>query len=156
VERKEVSCRFRISNQLGLYQQDLLRALLETSVLYTYEMMADDAKLDKAMSAHKSPDYYFARTCKMVPMEKDGLADRSGNISRLEGLVVSVASIIPVVPAANTMLPVIMTEERITQALGTKNLGEFGVLQQSCEFVELPKLSSVVYHLEVNLDINAG
>jgi choline dehydrogenase-like flavoprotein len=43
--------------------------------------------------------------------------DQSGNVWGLEGLLVSDASIIPFVPAANAMLPTIMTTERISQAM---------------------------------------
>jgi choline dehydrogenase len=97
--------------------QDPLKSLLGPPLVFTEEIMADDAKLDEAIATNNSSAYHFAGTCKMAPVEKGGVVDPSGRVWGMKGLVVGDASIIPVVPGANTMLPTIMTAERIAQAL---------------------------------------
>ena len=101
----------------AIITQDPLKSLLEPPLVFTEEIMADDAKLDQAIATNNSSAYHFAGTCKMAPFEKGGVVDPSGRVWGTKGLVVGDASIIPVVPGANTMLPTIMTAERIAQAL---------------------------------------
>jgi choline dehydrogenase-like flavoprotein len=52
--------------------------------------------------------------------------NQSGNVWGLEGLAVGDASIIPVVPAANSMLPTIITAERIAQAMKAAGIERLG------------------------------
>jgi hypothetical protein len=62
----------------------------------------------------------------MAPFERGGVVDQSGNVWGLEGSVVGDASIIPVVPAANSILPKIMTAERIAQATKVGGIEKVG------------------------------
>lgn len=94
-----------------------LRSLLGPPLVFTEEIMANDLKLDQAIAENNSSAYHFVGTCKMAPIEQGGVVDTSGRVWGVSGLVVGDASIIPVVPGANTMLPTIMTAERIAQAL---------------------------------------
>lgn len=107
-------------------QAEPLKSLLGTPFVFTDEIMADDAKLDKAIAANNSSAYHFAGTCKMAPKEKGGVVDQSGNVWGLEGLVVGDASIMPVVPGANTMLSTIMTAERIAMAIKAGGIEKVG------------------------------
>jgi choline dehydrogenase len=103
-----------------------LASLLGTPLVFNEAIMAHDAKLDDAIAANNSSAYHFAGTCKMAPLSKGGVVDQSGRVWGLEGLVVGDASVMPVVPAANTMLPTIMTAERIAMGLragGIENVG---------------------------------
>jgi choline dehydrogenase len=62
--------------------------------------------------------YHPVGTCKMGPAS-DPLAvvDASGHVHGLEGLVVADASIMPVIPRANTNIPTVVIGEKIATAL---------------------------------------
>jgi choline dehydrogenase len=112
-----------------------LKSLLKTPFNLTDEIIADDARLDEAITANNSSAYHFAGTCKMAPFEMVGVVDQSGNVWGLEGLVVGDASIIPVAPAANSMLPTITAAERIAQAMKAGGLRGWAALQGNCEII---------------------
>lgn len=104
-----------------------LRRLLGPPLGFTDEMVADDRTLDEAVARNNASAYHFVGSCKMATREKGGVVDESGRVYGLEGVWVADASIIPVVPAANSMLPTIMVAERIAAALkanGIQNVVE--------------------------------
>jgi choline dehydrogenase len=87
--------------------------LLGTPLTFSDEVIEDNKALDEAVSRNNASAYHFAGTCKMASREKGGVVDESGRVYGLNGVWVGDASVIPVVPAANTMLPTIMVAERI-------------------------------------------
>lgn len=94
-----------------------LRNMLGAPLSFSDEIVADDGALDKAVARNNASAYHFVGTCKMAPRENAGVVDESGRVHGLEGVWVGDASVIPVVPAANSMLPTIMVAERIAAAL---------------------------------------
>ncbi|OIW32930.1 glucose-methanol-choline oxidoreductase [Coniochaeta ligniaria NRRL 30616] len=94
-----------------------LRSVLGAPLSFSDEVVADDAALDEAVAKNNASAYHFVGTCKMAPREREGVVDESGRVYGLEGVWVGDASVIPVVPAANSMLPTIMVAERIAAAL---------------------------------------
>lgn len=94
-----------------------LRSLLGPPLTFSDEVMKDDQALDEAVAKNNASAYHFVGTCKMAPKENGGVVDESGRVHGLEGVWVGDASVIPVVPAANSMLPTIMVAERIAASL---------------------------------------
>jgi choline dehydrogenase len=110
----------------SIITKEPLKSPLGTPFNFTDKIIADDARLDEAIAANNSSAYHFAGTCKMAPFEIVGVVDQNGNIWGLENLVVSDANIIPVVPAAKSMLPTIMTVERMAQATKAAGIEKVG------------------------------
>jgi choline dehydrogenase len=94
-----------------------LRSLMGPPLSFSDEVIADDKALDEAVAKNNASAYHFVGTCKMAPRDNAGVVDESGRVYGLEGVWVGDASVIPVVPAANSMLPTIMVAERIAAAL---------------------------------------
>lgn len=94
-----------------------LQSLLGPPLTFSDEVVADDQALDEAVAKNNASAYHFVGTCKMAPRENAGVVDESGRVYGLEGVWVGDASVIPVVPAANSMLPTIMAAERIAASL---------------------------------------
>ncbi|KAF4547418.1 GMC oxidoreductase-like protein 6 [Elsinoe fawcettii] len=69
--------------------------------------------LDRWISEQYSTTYHFCGTCKMADCSHGGVVDQSGRVYGVQRLRVCDASIIPTVPAANTMWPTMMFAERI-------------------------------------------
>ena len=62
--------------------------------------------------------YHPVGTCKMGPSSDAGaVVDSSGRVYGAEGLYIADASIMPVVPRANTNLPTLMVAEKIVAGL---------------------------------------
>lgn len=86
--------------------------------------IADDAALDAAIETMTASGYHFTGTCAMAPAERGGVVDQDGRVHGLDGLRVADASVIPVEPAANTMLPTVMTAERLAAAARGRSFPE--------------------------------
>ncbi|KAK4684199.1 hypothetical protein P7C73_g5998, partial [Tremellales sp. Uapishka_1] len=72
-----------------------------------------DELLDRYVQAQYSSTYHFCCSCRMASREKGGVVDQSGRVYDIGNLRVCDASVIPTVPAANTMWTTMMFAERI-------------------------------------------
>lgn len=86
--------------------------------------VADDSALDAAIETMTASGYHFTGTCAMAPAGRGGVVDQDGRVHGLAGLRVADASVIPVEPAANTMLPTVMTAERLAAAARGRSFPE--------------------------------
>ncbi|MEU0465259.1 GMC family oxidoreductase N-terminal domain-containing protein [Amycolatopsis sp. NPDC006131] len=103
---------------------DPLSGLLHEPMGIDEATIADDAALDAAIRDMAASGYHFTGTCRMAPPEHDGVVDEAGLVHGCQSLRVADASVIPVTPAANTMLPTVMTAERLAAAARGTTFGE--------------------------------
>lgn len=77
-------------------------------------LMQDDEALEDFVTRTVSPIWHVCGTCQMgLPSEPMSVTTPQGKVIGTENLFIADASIMPLVPAANTNLPVLMTAERI-------------------------------------------
>jgi choline dehydrogenase len=82
------------------------------------ERIADDAALDAALETRVASAYHFVGTARMGRADDErAVVDEQGRVHGVEGLRVIDASVIPTVPAANSMLPTVMVAERLSAAV---------------------------------------
>lgn len=79
----------------------------------TPDTIASDELLDKWIQSQYASTYHFTSTCRMAGRERGGVVDQSGRVYGVQGLRVADASVIPTVPAANTMWSTCLFAERI-------------------------------------------
>jgi 5-(hydroxymethyl)furfural/furfural oxidase len=99
----------------------LRRALIEKFIIegYSFEqLMTDDEALEDFVRTASIGVWHASCSCRMGA-EDDPMAvvDNTGRVRGVQGLRVVDASIFPVVPCANTNFPVMMTAERIADAI---------------------------------------
>ena len=78
-----------------------------------------DNLLDEYIMAQYSTTYHFCGSCRMASREIGGVVDQSGRVYGVPGLRVCDASVIPTVPAANTMWTTMMFAERIGRSIAS-------------------------------------
>lgn len=93
-----------------------LASLLGTPFNFDKATVADDKALDAVIEQVTASGYHFTGTCAMGSRDRGGVVDEAGLVHGVRGLRVADASVIPVVTAANTMLPTVMTAERLAAA----------------------------------------
>jgi 5-(hydroxymethyl)furfural/furfural oxidase len=82
------------------------------------ELVKDDDALAEHIRANVAGMFHVAGTCRMgAANDRDAVVDPSGNVRGVGGLRVVDASIMPVVPRANTNIPTIMLAEKISAAI---------------------------------------
>lgn len=102
-----------------------LAGLMHEPIGLDAETVADDDALDAAAERQLASAYHFAGSCRMGPREDPrAVVDEQGRVHGCEGLRVADASVIPTIPAANTMLPTIMTAERLAAAARGRELAQ--------------------------------
>jgi choline dehydrogenase len=78
--------------------------------------------------ANSSHDFHPVGTCKMGPTsDSSAVVDARGRLHGIDGLIVADASIMPVIPRANTNLPALVVGEKIAALL----VGDYPVLANS-------------------------
>ena len=80
----------------------------------------DTANVDSVEAVRRNSLHYYhpVGTCKMGPdSDPAAVVDPTGKVHALDGLYVADASIMPIVPRANTNLPTLMLAERIVASL---------------------------------------
>lgn len=77
------------------------------------EVVDSDERLDQYIEKQFTSTYHFCGTCRMATREKSGVVDQSGRVYDVQGLRVADASVLPSVPASNTMWTTAMFAERI-------------------------------------------
>jgi choline dehydrogenase len=90
-----------------------MQRVLEEPLTLTQRIVEDDNFLDDWILTQLSSTYHFSGSCRMAKLERGGVVDQSGRVHGLRGLRVADASVIPTVPASNTMWTTMMFAERI-------------------------------------------
>ena len=94
-----------------------MQEVLEPPIGLTSQTVKFDDRLDQWISSQYSSTYHFCGTSRMASHDKGGVVDQSGRVYGVRGLRVCDASIIPTVPAANTMWTTMMFAERIASSI---------------------------------------
>ena len=84
----------------------------------------DNAKLDEYIKSHFSSTYHFCGSCRMASRHQGGVVDQCGRVYGVHGLRVCDASILPTVPAANTMWSTMMVAHRLGCSIRDGQVGE--------------------------------
>ena len=85
------------------------------------EELEETAKMVSAEDVRRNSVHYYhpVGTCKMGPESNpDAVVDARGKVYGVDNLYVADASIMPIVPRANTNLPALMVAERVVAGLG--------------------------------------
>jgi len=82
------------------------------------ELLADDNALERYLRTHVSGVWHASGTCRMGdPADPLTVVDSSGRVLGVEGLRVADASVIHIIPAANTNLPTLMIAEKLAATI---------------------------------------
>lgn len=85
-------------------------------------LLADDARLRELVEANVQPVHHWCGTCPIGDVDDaDAVVDGKGQVHGVDGLHVVDASIFPTLPRACTHLPVLMTAEKIADAIRTSD-----------------------------------
>jgi choline dehydrogenase len=93
-----------------------LASMLETPLGIDAKTVADDVALDESIMRMVASGYHFTSSCKMGARDKAGVVDQTGLVYGCKGLRIIDASVLPTIPAANPMLPIVMVAERLAAA----------------------------------------
>jgi choline dehydrogenase len=94
-----------------------MQRVLEEPLTLTRCTVEDDDALDGWILSQLSSTYHFCGSCRMAARGKGGVVDQSGRVYGVQGLRVADASVIPTVPASNTMWTTMMFAERIGHSI---------------------------------------
>jgi choline dehydrogenase len=94
-----------------------MQKVLSPPLGLTDGMVTSDQLLDQYIEAHYSTTYHFCGSCRMASRDNGGVVDQSGRVYGVLGLRVADASVIPTVPASNTMWTTVMFGERIGRSV---------------------------------------
>lgn len=83
----------------------------------TPAIISSDDLLDKWIQSQYCSTYHFTSTCRMAARDRGGVVDQNGRVYGIQGLRVADASIIPTIPAANTMWTTVMFADRIGRSV---------------------------------------
>lgn len=81
------------------------------------EIINSNERLDQYIEKQVTSTYHFSGTCRMATRENGGVVDQSGGVYEVQCLRVADASVIPTVPASNTMWTTAMFAERIGSSI---------------------------------------
>ena len=81
------------------------------------QTIENDALLDMWITSQLSTTYHFCGSSRMAHQDCGGVVDQSGRVYGVQGLRVCDASILPTVPASNTMWTTMMFAERIGSSI---------------------------------------
>lgn len=95
----------------------VMQNMLTAPLGITAQVVADDMMLDDYIQAQYSTTYHFCGSCRMASREKGGVVDQSGRVYGVNGLRVADASVLPTVPAANTMASSMLVGERVGKSV---------------------------------------
>lgn len=90
-----------------------MQRVVEDPLTLTQAIVSDDQLLDHWIQSQYSSTYHFSGTCRMASLQNGGVVNQSGKIYGVDGLRVADASVIPTVPASNTMWTTMMFADRI-------------------------------------------
>jgi 5-(hydroxymethyl)furfural/furfural oxidase len=99
----------------------LRRYLIEKFVMEgvtLQDVLTDDEKLEDFVRKAAVGVWHASCTCRMgADTDPMAVTDPAGRVRGIEGLRVVDASVFPVVPCANTNFPVLMTAEKMADAI---------------------------------------
>lgn len=101
----------------GVMTTPAMQRVLEKPLTLTQRIVEEDDALDAWIKSQLSSTYHFCGSCRMAARGKGGVVDQSGRVYGVRGLRVADASVIPTVPASNTMWPTMMFAERIGRSV---------------------------------------
>jgi 5-(hydroxymethyl)furfural/furfural oxidase len=82
------------------------------------DVLTDDDKLEAFVRKASVGVWHASCTCRMGAADDPmAVTDNAGRVRGVDGLRVTDASIFPVVPCANTNFPVLMTAEKVADAI---------------------------------------
>lgn len=111
---------------------DPMQAQLSEPLGLTPAFIESDELLDEWIQSQYSSTYHFTGSCRMAAREQEGVVDENGCVYGVRGLRVADASVIPTIPAANTMWTTMMFAERIGRSIRDgKSVGRL-VLSRLC------------------------
>ncbi|KAJ8608405.1 hypothetical protein MRB53_039657 [Persea americana] len=90
-----------------------MQKVVEKPLTLTSAVVSDDKLLDEWIQSQYSSTYHFSGTCRMAAPHNGGVVDQSGKVYGVQGLRIADASVIPTIPASNTMWTTMMFAERI-------------------------------------------
>ncbi|KAI5357915.1 putative glucose-methanol-choline oxidoreductase, FAD/NAD(P)-binding domain superfamily [Septoria linicola] len=96
---------------------DAMQQQLSDPLSLTEQIIASDSLLDDWIRSQYSSTYHFASSCRMASRQKGGVVDQSGRVYGVRRLRIADASVIPTVPAANTMWTTMMFADRIGRSI---------------------------------------
>ena len=83
-----------------------------------HDMLTDDEKLEAFVRKAAVGVWHASCSCRMGSADDPmAVTDAAGRVRGVDGLRVTDASIFPVVPCANTNFPVLMTAEKVSDAI---------------------------------------
>jgi 5-(hydroxymethyl)furfural/furfural oxidase len=86
-------------------------------------LAADRARLNAHIRANVSGTAHYVGTCRMgATHDPLAVVDPAGRVRGVEGLRVVDASIMPVIPRANTNIPTLMLAEKIAAAMSASDV----------------------------------
>lgn len=94
-----------------------MQSVLEKPLTLIRRTVEEDDALDDWILTQLSSTYHFCGSCRMAAPRKGGVVDQSGRVYGVLGLRVADASVIPTVPASNTMWTTMMFAERIGRSV---------------------------------------
>lgn len=96
---------------------DAMRERLYEPLGLTASTIESDVLLNEWIQSQYSSTYHFTGSCRMAALGLGGVVDESGCVYGMHGLRVADASVIPTIPAANTMWTTMMFAERIGRSI---------------------------------------
>jgi 5-(hydroxymethyl)furfural/furfural oxidase len=82
------------------------------------QLVADDVRLAEHIRTNVAGTFHISGTCRMgVANDPNAVVDPMGRVRGVENLRVADASIMPVIPRANTNLPTLMIAEKLAAAM---------------------------------------
>lgn len=107
IARELVRCAYQI------VRSPAMQKVVEEPLTLSKEVISSDDTLDEWIQTQYSSTYHFSGTCRMASPQHEGVVDQSGRVYGIRGLRVADASVIPTIPASNTMWTTMMFAERI-------------------------------------------
>ena len=111
VAREGVRCAYKIMTSSAMQE------VVEEPLALTKSIVQDDDLLDAWIQQQYASTYHFSGTCRMASPQHGGVVDQSGRVYNIAGLRVADASVIPTVPACNTMWTTMMFASRIGRSI---------------------------------------
>ena len=123
-EHDKISARELVRAGYRLLVSSPMQTVLEPPLEIDDRIVSSDALLDDYIQAQVTSTYHFCGTCRMAARDEGGVVNQDGQIYGMRGLRICDASIIPTVPASNTMWTTMMFAQVIGTAI--KDRTSFG------------------------------
>lgn len=102
-----------VRKAFAVMQSSSMQTVLTTPLGLDDTTVGDDDLLAAYVRDQYCSTYHFCGSCRMASREQGGVVDQSGRVYGVQSLRVCDASVLPTVPAVNTMWPTMMFAHRI-------------------------------------------